>query len=327
MRELPFIDGVDHYSQSLQDKKWDWVSQLSVTPGAGRFGDQALTTGPFGGAVTGIRIANSSRSSNITCGVAYKCGFFFSGLQIFRFNDADSSNSSAALNVEFDGRLSWNVSRFAPGTAFKKVSSITGKSLHIGTYYLIEADITVHGAEPTSTVDGNIWIDNENVLSFTGEAWNQGVPVLTPFKFDTILLQAGASVAYDDLYFANGYHPNSRVIRLKPTGDNLVNWQTPSVGSHYIKVDEDLTDTSDFIATTRTGDIDDFDTEDLPASIIASGPELVQNVFYGHGQDRIIHRFNALEQDGVYDVFSVWCRGGISTGTVNAATQGVKVDV
>lgn len=327
MRDLPFIDGADHYPQSLRDKKWDYLAQLSVSAGAGRFGDSALVTGPFGGGVSGIRISNSFRTSNITIGVAYKTGLIVGGLQIFRFLDQDSSQSEAALNVELDGRLSWNVSRFAAGTAFKKVSNITGKALHINTYYLIEADITVHGSTPTGTVDGNIWIDNENILSFTGEAWNQAVPVLTPFKFDTVLIQAGASTSYDDIYIAGGYHPNSRVVRLKPTGDNSVTWQTPSVGTHFSKVDEDTTDTSDFIATTRTGDIDDFDTENLPANIIAAGPELVQNVFYGHGQDRIIHRFNALEQDGVYDVFSVWCRGGISTGTVNGATQGVKVDV
>ncbi len=217
------------------------------------------------------------------------------GASIFSTVPVTAPGGGATLSLVFtnDGRIAILHS----GVGIVDGSFIDpGFPLFLNTYYFIEWEMTFHESSNDAiphNFDTRVYIEGTEVLNASG--LDLDVPSLPGNRYINPSLirfnagqEAGFVTEYCDFYFrtAGIFGAGLRVLLSHPESDFLIEWDEPSVGDHFIKVDEALLSTVDYIRATSFPVKDQFDMEDLPASVPSTRElNMVQFEYYLEGTE------------------------------------------
>ncbi len=303
--QYDFVDSFsDRASAHALKKRWTGtIGFNAVFALTGRFSGQY--THQIGG-LTGLVQDNGGStvrgSSGFTAkfgmGVAVKVSSTtgqWGGASIFSSTAVNATGGGITLSLVFttDGRIAISLggSGIIPGTECD-----IAFPLFLGIFYFVEWEVTFH----ESAVDGiphnfdtRVYIEGREVLNVS--AIDLGLPTAPGNRFInaskiqfTAGQESGFVTEYCDFYFrtAGIFGAGLRILLNHPESDFLTEWDIPSVGTHFTKVDEALLDTSDFIEATSHPVKDQFDLEDLPASVPSTRElNMVQFEYYVEGSE------------------------------------------
>ena len=171
-----------------------------------------------------------------------------------------------------DGRLA--IVRGGAGIIDGTISPVTFP-MFLNIFYFIEWEVTFHESAINTVpheIDFRVAIEGVEVLNVTG--LSLGLPtaggnlLIQPVAIRTATGQeSGFVFTYSDLYFRTGgiFVCAAKVLKRKPTADTVTEWDIPSSGTHFSKVDEDQLDMTDFIETVGAPERDIFVMEDTPS--------------------------------------------------------------
>jgi len=304
--EFDFVDSFsDRADTHALKKRWTGTTGFNAVfaSGVGRFPGQIVhqvsgLTGlllDYGGST--IRGA-SGFTGKFGVGVAVKVSAsqgIFGGASVFATVPINAVGGGVTFTLSFtrDGRLAIEHSGVGIIAGTETSPAV---SLHLGIYYFIEWEMTLHESSDDlipHTFDTRIYIDGVEVLNASGI--DLGVPSIPGNRYINPSLirfnagqEAGFVTEYCDFYFrtAGIFGAGLRVLCQHPESDFLIEWDEPVSGTHFDDVDEDLLDLSDFIRATSFPVKDQFNMEDLPATVPGTRTlKMVQFEYYLEGSE------------------------------------------
>ena len=268
---LRFLDSFDHYT--TLNKKYDGVSTgTTISSGNGRRGTDALTMTRAGFVFATLQ-KNFDNQSTWIIGYAWKVTQLpTSSIQITELWDAN--NNQVRLFVNSDGTLSVK-------DAFGFVFGTTTNALSANVQYYIEWKTFINDTTGTTAirVDGDEWL-NLSGIATDSQGTGRVNRIFWVWGF-------GNGTAYfDDLYILDGsgtddndFWGDTQVDKVMPTDDGSSLQWTPSTGTiHYTLVDETPPDTSDYVDSSGSGNLDTYIFVS-PTSIVVKG--IQQNLWSG----------------------------------------------
>lgn len=316
---LLFIDSYDHYATSDAVKKGYSSSYFAGTPG-----DIGASIGAYGrNSTNGLRCRSSasagqrstatltiSNASGTTCiiGVAFKMNVLPSSeaLVCQIWND---SAVQISLTVSSGGSLS--VRR---GGLSGTVLVTTATTLSAATFYFLELKILFDNTAGTYEVR----IDGVSAGSGTGaDTINSGTAGFDSIVFGNTETAAPLTLDFDDLYVCDGtgganndFLGDHRIVcKVASSGNGSNTDWSPSTGSdHGALVDEATPNTSDYVSSDTSGEID---TYNFAALGVTGTVKALQTCLYVSAQ-----------VGGVRELASVSRIGGVNYADANEVTLG-----
>jgi len=322
---LLFMDSFDHYATADITEKWTAVGVLessgfATAPAIGAYGRNAtsgLRTSMGAPNSVGLPMCVTVAPSDNVClvGFAFKPSSF-AAIAVGPSSAAAFWNANWVLSVRMNNSQLWYARLNQDGTIsiFRDVSGTgtllgtTSLALQAGVWTYLEFRVTVH--DSTGTVDVR-FNGTPAMTGLTGQntrgtgavnTWN-AVRVgyvnaeTTPITFDfDDLVVMDASGSYN-----NAFIGDVTISILNPNGaGNSTDW-TPSAGSNYQCVDEDLVnDDTDYVSSSTLNAKDLYAMEDCAAGADIRAVQVVTAMRKGtEGPGKIKHviRSNSTDYD------------------------------
>lgn len=205
-------------------------------------------------------------SAKKTIGFAYNANTY---VNTNNFSIWGDGNTTQHLTICLNTLGQWELRR---GTSAGTLLATSTQSWEVSVWRHIQIQATIadSGGTCIMKVDGVDWIN------FTGDTKNAG----TNTTIDAIgFLGAGSSTAVDDLWVCNGTDDTAttgrpdndflgdlRVECLFPNGAGASTQWTPTAGANYTNVDEIPPNTTDYVATSTSGNRDLWAVQDVGAN-------------------------------------------------------------
>ena len=201
---------------------------------------------------------------------------------IFSFLDGDQVQASLTLTPSM--RLSLTQGGGGSGDPENEIHR-SSFSLHAGVYYYLEMKLLVSNTAGACEVkvDGITRFNTSGDMQATTNQWINGVRfgyrAFFPFA------NQGRRMQFDDIYIANtegstynDFVGDVRVEGVRPVGDQPTHQWTPSSGTvHFETIDDSTPDTTNYITSETTGNIDLFSVGNIAtpsANILAVAPNI-----------------------------------------------------
>lgn len=254
---LLFIDGFDHYATADLAKKWTTVSFTpTIVPAGGRRG---------GGALVATGSSHSvQKTIALQTGLVWGSAVLFttaptSTREIMRFMDVATSQIQLQINTNM------TISVMRGSTTL----GTTTVAAPIGSWVYLELKVVF--SQTVGTYE--LRLNGVNILSATGVDTCNSATVGANVLYVGSSGTGGPSPNFDDMYLLNlsgstnnDFLGDCRVDTIYPTSDGTYSAGTPSAGStHYVLVDENPPNTSDYIDLSAVSDRDSYGMGNLDA--------------------------------------------------------------
>jgi hypothetical protein len=263
-----FIDGFDHYATANIGKKWTTAGASATIGSSGRRSSGNLATASSS---SGVVTKTLAATASWVIGFAFQyTGSVTGSASICALLDAGTLQCELRINA--DGTLS--VTR--NGSAVTGGTSVT--ALSAGAYYYLEWKVTI--ADSIGANSCKVRIGGVDAITVTT---GQDLKNTANASANQVRLgcASGTNVAtelFDDLYVCdqsgstnNDFLGDCRVDTLLPTGDGTTSNFTPSTGSaHWSLVDEVDPNTTDYVSSSNSGDIDLYTYPDLTTLVTST---------------------------------------------------------
>jgi len=329
---LLFMDSFDHYATADITEKWTQIvakeewSDYEDLPVIGAYGRNSSQ---------GIRMAvgNTSRCGNpvsvtlaptdtdlVIAGAAFKYNNFTNLSQEVnpKVNSDTASNGGSnwlfaikdtnTYQVWFRLNTNGTISAFCGAGYPSTLLGTTTGSLQVNVWAYVEFKVLIHGS--AGTVD--VRINGVNSLSLTGVNTQAGTSAIwNVARFGYIAVSTGSTITcdIDDVVvmdgsgsYNNAFIGDVTISILNPNGaGNSTDW-TPSAGSNYQCVDEDLVnDDTDYVSSSTLNTKDLYAFADAPAGADIRAVQVLAAVrkgAEGPGQVTLVTRSSSTDYDG-----------------------------
>lgn len=191
---------------------------------------------------------------------------------IFEPEGGASPGSNNHFSVIINARKNLQVSGAGTAISVEVLDAfVPGAWHHVESKFRVDTttgfvEVRVDGVEvinetnvDTQDFDGNVLSIKFGPMALTTPLTGVGEDF---FAMDDIYILKTEGGAPDDFL-----GPRAQVRSLPPTGDNLTQWDTTSIGTvHYTLIDENGADSADYVETTTNTDRDEFDLTDIAES-------------------------------------------------------------
>lgn len=263
---LLFVDGFDHYATGDFTKKWNSVTGAPTVNGAtGRRGTRSLRVGSI----------NRHLTRNFAAISSWVIGF------AFKFTTSPTSASPICVlldsgTVQCDLRVNPDLTISVTRNGNSLTGGTSANAFALDSFYYVEFKVTIADSIAASScvvrVNGVAWLtvatgqDTKNTANTTANQLRLGIN-------SSLSTAALGSADFDDLYVCdqsgstnNDFLGDVRVDTLFPNSDGAFSDFTPSTGStHYVLVDEDEPNTTDYNDGLTVGDRDSYGMGNLAA--------------------------------------------------------------
>lgn len=265
----------------LTSEGWTVNTSSALTTTGGRYGGTAIWSySDFGSGLCDL----SHSFDRATSGTTITVGFaFYSG-----WSNTDNlvSNQTQFFQIRNNTTTVGYIRLISSGGRKIQMVNAAGSvgvqsttDMPNGAWVYIEATWVM------STSVGSMTLRVNGVQEGTATGLNNGSTMPNAIRLLTVNTGAFqvSSVLFDDIYVLDGsgstnntFLGEQKIILLNPTGaGNSTQW-TPSAGSNWQAVDEDLANgDTDYIASTTPNNIDTYTLEDSPLSFNAYGVKTI----------------------------------------------------
>lgn len=262
---LLFIDGFDHYASADMLKKWSLGGgYIGITSNNGRRGGGSIA--PTIADNTCYLTKTLGNQTTFVVGFAfYPTSYYAGGGRILSL--VDGTTEQVGLYLYSNGTLSV----LRNGTALTGGTSTATVAINAWNYLEIKGTISTSIAANSCKVRLNgadiITVAAGQSIQATANAFYSGV------RIGPATANSAVYGRYDDFYICNqsgtvnnDFLGDCRIDTLLPTSDGTYTDGTPSVaGAHYLMVDENPPNTTDYVDMGVVGNRDSYGYPDLTA--------------------------------------------------------------
>lgn len=258
---LLFMDGFDHYATADIGKKWTTSSNVAIGSTSGRRSGGAIYTTAGGGGM-GKGLPSSYATIIVGFALKFTSSTSTSLFDITRLYEGATQHLTLSFQPSV-GKLT--LRRGSNGGTLLATSTTVFSS---STWYYLEFKATIND----TTGAYELKVNGTSEFSATNVDTRNGG---TSGVVDTWTCAPGATAGivftYDDFYICNtsgatnnDFLGDCRIDTILPSGDGNYTDFTPSTGtSHYVLVDESTPNTTDYVASSTSGNRDSYTFPDL----------------------------------------------------------------